>query len=54
MKAQSRFEKWSERYEQNAVIRSLIQLVPQGIGSAIDTAITARLTKGVKSTIDCC
>jgi len=45
MGAKSRFEKWLEKYEKNEVIRSLIQLVPQGVGSAIDTAITTRLNK---------
>jgi len=33
------------KYENNALLRSLIQLVPSGIGSAIDTGISIRLTK---------
>ncbi len=34
-----------EKYENNVVIRSLIQLVPLGFGSAIDVALTKTLDK---------
>jgi len=33
------------RYERNLIIRSLIQLVPLGIGSAVDTGISSTLTR---------
>jgi CRISPR/Cas system CSM-associated protein Csm2 small subunit len=32
-----------ERYNSNATIRSLIQLIPFGIGSAVDTAISVKI-----------
>jgi len=34
-----------EKYEKNRVIRGLIQLVPFGIGGAIDVALTSTLEK---------
>jgi len=43
MKAE--IEKWALKYEGNEVIRSLIKLVPSGIGSAIDSFISIRLNK---------
>lgn len=38
-------ENLSARYEKNPVIRGLIQLIPFGIGSAVDTAVAVNLTK---------
>lgn len=33
----------ADRYKDRAMIRALVQLIPFGIGSAIDTAVTAKL-----------
>ena len=37
--------KLAERYEKNAILRGLIQLVPFGLGSGIDVALSARFQK---------
>lgn len=40
---QSNIEKLARRYEKQPVLRSLIQLIPFGFGSAIDAAVLTRL-----------
>ncbi len=36
-------ERLAHRYQRNSVIRALVQLIPAGIGSATDVAITTRI-----------
>ncbi len=45
MDTKSRITDLAIRYEHNPVIRTLIQLVPFGIGSAVDTAIATTIDK---------
>lgn len=43
MNSLATLESLAQRYEHNATIRALVQLIPMSIGSAIDTALLTRL-----------